>query len=205
MKRFSHKCKLCRASGEKLVLKADRCTTKCPIDKKGAIPPGQHGIKRRRKISDYGIRLKEKQKLKKIFYLTEKQMKSYFSDAKKIQGATGETMLQGIETRLDNLVFRLGFAPSRRLSKQLIGHKHIMIDGKVVNIPSYHVKPGQIINLSDKAVKIPLIKKTLENKEFKIPSWLERKAAVGKLVCVPKRADMDLNINEQLIVEHYSK
>lgn len=206
IKNFSKKCRLCRSSGEKLFLKGERCfSVKCPIDRKGAVPPGQHGAKRKRKSSDFGIRLREKQKLKRVYGLSERQMKKYFTQARKVKGSTGEMILQLLESRLDNLVYRFGFSPSRRLAKQLVGHKHIFVDGKIVNIPSCLVKPSQVISLDSKALAMVGVKAMLEKKEFSLPAWLERKAAVGKFSRFPKREEMDVNINEQLIVEHYSR
>lgn len=205
IKEYAKKCRICRAAGEKLFLKGERCFTKCPIDKKGAVPPGQHGAKRKRKPSDYGIRLMEKQKLKRIYGLGEKQMKGYFDKARKLKGATGEIILQILESRLDNLVYRLGFASSRRLAKQIVDHGHVTVDGKVTNIPSYRVKPGQVIALDPKTMNILAVKSMVENKEYSLPSWLERKAIVGKISRLPKREDLDININEQFVVEYYSR
>ncbi len=200
------KCRLCRSSGEKLFLKGERCfSVKCPIDRKGAVPPGQHGAKRKRKSSDYGIRLAEKQKLKRIYGLTERQMKKYFTQARKIKASTGEVILQLLESRLDNLVYRFGFSPSRRLARQLVDHKHILVDGKVVNIPSLIVKPTTVISLDTKASSMTSVKTSLEKKEVTLPVWLERKAIVGKFSRLPKREEIDSNVNEQLIVEYYSR
>lgn len=204
-KLFERKCRLCRSAGKKLFLKGTRCFTKCPIDKKGAVPPGQHGAKRKRKISDYGIRLKETQKLKRVYGISENQLSKYFKDARKVKGATGETLLQILESRLDNLVFRLGFCPSRRFARQLVSHKHILVDGKPVNIASFRVKPVNVINLDAKALSLIGVKAKLEEKDFKLPEWLERKAAVGKLSRFPKRAELDTDVDEQLIVEYYSR
>lgn len=206
MKSHSEKCKLCRSAGEKLFLKGERCfSVKCPIDRKGAIPPGQHGAKRKRKSSDYGIRLVEKQKLKRIYGLSERQMKNYFTQARKVKGSTGEMILQLLESRLDNLVYRFGFAPSRRFAKQLVSHKHILVDGKVVNVLSYLIKPSQVVSLDAKALAMSSVKTMLGKKDYVLPSWLEKKAAVGKFSRFPRREEMDININEQLIVEHYSR
>lgn len=204
-KLFERKCRLCRASGKKLFLKGTRCFTKCPIDKKGAVPPGQHGAKRKRKVSDYGIRLKETQKLKRVYGISESQLSKYFRDARKVKGATGETLLQILESRLDNLVFRLGFGPSRRFARQLVSHKHVLVDGKVINIPSFRVKPMGIISLNTKALSLIGVKTKLEEKDFKLPEWLERKAAVGKFSRLPKRTELDTDVDEQLVVEYYSR
>lgn len=205
IKDFSKKCKLCRAAGEKLFLKGERCFSKCPIDRKGAVPPGQHGAKRVRKPSDFGVRLKEKQKLKHLYGLSERQMKRYFSQARRVKGSTGEKILQILESRLDNLIYRLGLSPSRRLAKQMVDHKHVLVDGRVVNIPSYLVKPGQVVSLGSKASTMLAVKSMLEKKEFSLPSWLERKAVVGKFSRLPKREEIDTSVNEQLVVEYYSR
>jgi len=202
---MSEKCRLCRASGGKLFLKGERCFTKCPIDRRGAVPPGQHGAKRHQKPSDYGLRLAEKQKLKRSYNVLEKELKKYFLEARKVPGATGEALMQILETRLDNLVYRLGFATSRRFARQLVSHKHILLEGQKVNVPSVRVKPGQVVALTEEALKIPEVKKALEKKDFKVPNWLERKAAVGKLVRLPKREEIESPVNEQLIVEYYSR
>jgi len=206
IKGYSKKCRLCRAAGEKLFLKGDRCVSgKCPIDRRGAVAPGQHGLKRKRKLSDYGVRLAEKQKLKRSYGLMEGQLKKYFEEARKVREATGEALLQIIESRLDNLVYRLGFAPSRRLARQLVDHKHVLVDGKEVNIPSFRVKPGQVISLDSAAMNIPEVKKSLEKKDFTVPQWLERKGAAGKLIRLPKREEVESNIAEQLVVEFYAR
>lgn len=205
-KGYSRKCRLCRGSGEKLFLKGERCfSSLCPIDKRGVVPPGQHGAKGRRKISDYRVRLQEKQKLKRLYGVDERQMKRYSAEARRARSATGERILQILESRLDNLVYRLGFAPSRRLAHQLVGHRHILVDGKIVNIPSYRAKAGQVINLDSKSLGMALVKSMLEKKEYTLPAWLERKAAVGRLVRLPKREEIDTDVNEQLIVEYYSR
>jgi len=206
IKEYSKKCRLCRAAGNKLFLKGQRCFTKCPIDRRGAVPPGQHGAKRKRRLSDFGVRLREKQKLKRIYQISETSLKKYFQEARKLKGAaTGEAILQTLESRLDNLVYRLGFTPSRRSSRQLIDHKHVLVNGKVVNIPSFRVKPDSVISLETKALNIAEIKVALEKKDLVLPSWVEKKGPVGRLVRLPKREEIETDINEQLIVEHYSR
>lgn len=206
IKNYSEKCKLCRAAGEKLFLKGERCPSpKCPINRRGAVLPGQHGARGRRKSSDYGVRLREKQKLKRIYGLTERQMKKYFTEARKLKGSTGEIIFQILESRLDNLIYRLGFSASRRLARQLVSHRHILVDGKVVNIPSYRVSAGQVMSLGAKAISIPIVKSFLGRKDATIPGFLERKAAVGKLSRLPKRDEIDSDVNEQLVVEYYSR
>jgi small subunit ribosomal protein S4 len=202
------KCRLCRAAGTKLFLKAERCySPKCPLERKGAVPPGQHGQKKKGgvRLSKYGEQLAEKQKLKRIYGVLEKQFRRYFSQALKAKGETGKTLLQLLERRLDNVVYRLGFAPSRSVARQLVRHGHVLVNNKRVNIPSYQVRPGEIISLAPKALKMEVVSKALEEKERKIPSWLQRKAAVGKINRLPERGDIDFDINEDLIVEFYSR
>ena len=174
------------------------------LEKKGAVPPGQHGIGRRRRISEYGVQLREKQKAKRIFGLLEKQFKRYFEQASKVKGATGLALLQVLETRLDNVVYRLGFAKSRDGARQLVSHGHIKVDDKKVAIPSYQVGINQTIAISDKLRDNTQIKKTLEEAGT-LPEWLERHATIGKVLRFPKREEMDQSINEQLIVEYYSR
>jgi len=202
------KCRLCRAAGTKLFLKGERCySPKCPLEKKGAVPPGQHGQKKkgRVRLSKYGEQLAEKQKLKRIYGILEKQFRRYFQEALKAREETGKTLLHLLERRLDNVIYRLGFAPSRSVARQLVRHGHILVNNKKVNIPSYQVKPGEIISLTPKALKMEVVSKSLEEKERKIPSWLQRKAAVGKIDRLPERNEINFDINEGLIVEFYSR
>jgi small subunit ribosomal protein S4 len=201
------KCRLCRREGMKLFLKGDRCLSqKCPIEKKGAVPPGTHGLgRRRRRPSEYGAQLREKQKAKRLYGVREKQFKKYFDRARKEKQATGEALFQILEFRLDNVVYRLGLAPSRTAARQLISHGHIQVGGKKVDIPSYEVKLGETIGLSPQGAKIGLVKDYLERKDIKIPVWLERKATVGKVKRLPKRDEIEANVNEQAIVEFYSR
>lgn len=174
------------------------------IERKGAIPPGQHGLGRRRRISEYGLQLREKQKIKRIFGVMERQFKRYFEKASKIKGSTGFTLLQSLETRLDNIVYKLGFAESRAGARQLVSHGHIKINNSKVSIPSYHVKVGQTIALSEKLLDNTQIKKSLEQ-QTTLPEWLERQATAGKVLRMPTREEMEQSINEQLIVEYYSR
>lgn len=174
------------------------------MEKKGAIPPGQHGIGRRRRISDYGIQLREKQKAKRIFGILEKQFKKYFVQASKVKGATGLALLQTLETRLDNAVYRLGFAKSRNGARQLVSHGHIKVDGKKASIPSFRIKQDQTIEISSQMRDNTQVKKSLEESST-LPEWLERKATVGKVLRIPSREEMEQSIDEQLIVEYYSR
>lgn len=200
------KCRLCRREGVKLFLKGERCySPKCPIERKGAVVPGQHGQKRRARLSDFSRQLREKQKTKRLYGILEKQFKSYFKKASKDKVATGEKLLQFLESRLDNVVYRLSFVPSRSVARQLVAHGHILVDGRKVDIPSYQLKPGQIVTLTPKGLKMNQVEKSLAEKDRKIPAWLERKAAAGKIVRLPKRDEMDIDIDEHLIVEFYSR
>lgn len=175
------------------------------MERKGAVPPGQHGIsKRRRRVSEYGVQLREKQKAKRMFGLLEKQFRKYYEVASRVKGATGQVLLELLETRLDNVVFKLGFSSSRYGARQIVSHGHILVDGKKVNIPSYKVKPGQTIALSDKLRDNTQVKRNLEQDQA-LPEWLERKATVGKVLRKPQREDMEQSVNERLIVEFYSR
>lgn len=201
-------CKLCRREGEKLFLKGHRCyTTKCAFEKRG-FAPGQHGQSRRFKVSNYGMQLREKQKVRRTYGILEKQFRNYFKTADSKVGVTGEILLQLLETRFDNIVYRLGFAPSRKSARQLVKHCHFTVDGKSVNIPSYQIKPGNVIKVRDKSKTLDLIHESI--KEFGQTDqlgWLRlNKAALeGELLELPKRQDIPVSANEQLIVELYSK
>lgn len=174
------------------------------IEKKGFIPPGQHGLGRRRRPSEYGLQLREKQKAKRIFGILEKQFKKYFDAASKVKGATGLSLLQTLETRLDNVVYRFSFAKSRAGARQMITHGHIKVNGKKVNIPSFQVAPTSTIEISSQMRDNTQVKKSLEEGST-LPEWLERKATIGKVLRIPKREEMEQSIDEQLIVEFYSR
>ena len=195
------KHRLCRAEGMAL------CgSPKCPVLRKNAGPPGQHGQKGRRRLSEYGIQLREKQKVKRMYGVLERQFNKYFKMASSKKAATGEVLLQILETRLDNVIYRLGLAQSRPQARQLVSHGHVLVNDKTVTIPSYNVKIGDIVSLSAKTANLPFIKKLAEEKkEEKIPSWLSKKATVGKVQSRPKREDLEADINEKLIVEYYSR
>ncbi|OGG11850.1 30S ribosomal protein S4 [Candidatus Gottesmanbacteria bacterium RBG_13_45_10] len=167
--------------------------------------PGQHGVKGKRKLSDFGVQLREKQKVKRLYGVMERQFRKTFEQAKKWKGNTGEKLLEFMERRLDNVVYRAGFSPTRGLARQLVSHGHVLLDGKRVNIPSYRVEKDMVISLGTKGLEIPAVKKMLEDKALKTPEWLERKGPVGKIVRMPERTDITDDINEQLIVEHYSR
>jgi len=169
------------------------------------VPPGVHGPKGLGKSSQYGRQLREKQKVKRIYGVLEKQFGRYVDEAFKSKGNTGEALLVSLEKRLDNVVYRLGFAPSRPSARQLVSHRHVLVNGKKVNIPSFSLKVGDTVSLDSKASSIPEIKKAIEQKDFKIPSWLEKKALVGRVSALPKREEINEPITEQDIVEFYSR
>ncbi len=201
-------CKLCRREGEKLFLKGSRCLSdKCAIERR-QFPPGQHGNNRRRKISPYGIQLREKQKIRRIYGILEKQFRNYFKKADRKTGVTGEILLQLLEVRLDNVVYRLGFASSRKGARQLVRHRHVLVNGRIVDIPSYSIKPGEIIKVKEKSKNLDVIHAALKEvgRGDDYP-WirLNKAALEGELLEVPKRIDIPLTVNEQLVVELYSK
>ena len=169
------------------------------------VPPGVHGPKGTRGGSQYGKQLREKQKVKRLYGLMEAQMRKYVNEAFKSKGNTGEALLVNLERRLDNIIYRLGFAPSRPAARQLVGHKHVLVNGKKVNIPSYKVVIGDTVSIDSKSTAIPEVKKAMELKDYNVPEWLERKAAVGKIVRLPKREDITEPVSEQDIVEFYSR
>ncbi len=203
-------CRLCRAEGVKLYLKGERCNSdKCPITKKKGLP-GKGPRARIRKRSDYGLQLREKQKVKRIYGMLEKQFKIFFLKAERMRGITGENLIQLLERRLDNIVYRMHFASSRNMARQLVSHGHIMVNGKKVNIPSYLVKENDEIEVRDKSKKLLVIKESLkEYSRSGVVPWLEvdPDRLWGKVKMIPRRSDVtDLaDINEQLIVELYSK
>ncbi|PYV40471.1 MAG: 30S ribosomal protein S4 [Acidobacteria bacterium] len=201
-------CRLCRREGMKLFLKGDRCfKDSCAIEKRN-FAPGQHGKDRKSKVIGYGLQLREKQKVKRIYGLLEGQFRNYFEKAERRKGVTGDTLLQMLERRLDNIVYRLGFATSRAQSRQLIGHGHVRVNSLKVNIPSFQVKAGDVISIREKSQKNPLIVNSVEMVGSRgIPSWLELDGSKfsGKVLTLPKREDINLPVQERLIVELYSK
>ena len=200
-------CRLCRREGIELYLKGDRCfTDKCAIKRRG-YPPGQHG-QRRPKHSDYGVQLREKQKAKRIYGILEKQFRTYFEKADRMKGKTGDNLLILLERRLDNVVYKLGFTQTRRESRQVVRHGHFLVNGRKVNIPSFLVKAGDVVELREKSRKIPSVNEALDAVVRKgIPAWLEldRGNFRGSVKAIPSRADIQEPIQEQLIVELYSK
>lgn len=171
------------------------------------VPPGQHGQRRRRgrRTSEFGTQLLEKQKVKFIYGVLERQFQRYMEKAQQNPQATGEELLRLLETRLDNVIFRLGFAPTRPMARQLISHRHILVNGKRVDIPSYHVRVNDLITLDNVATEIPDVQKLLVKKDLDIPGWMQKKATTGKISRLPERTDIDASVNEQLIVEFYSR
>ena len=200
-------CRLCRREGQKLFLKGDRCyTQKCAMECR-AFAPGMHG-QSRSKTSEYGQQLREKQKAKRYYGLLESQFRSYFEMAERRPGQTGENLLSILESRLDNVVYRLGFAMSRAEARQLVSHGHFTVNGRKVNIPSYLVKPGMVISLKDSSKSLEKIKANVEANAFRqAPKWLDYDTnnLVAKVTAAPAREDIDLPIEEHLIVELYSK
>ncbi|NLM73538.1 MAG: 30S ribosomal protein S4 [Clostridiaceae bacterium] len=200
-------CKLCRREGQKLFLKGERCySNKCAIARR-PYAPGQHGAQKK-KLSGYGLQLREKQKAKRFYGILESQFRKYFEMANRKKGITGEILLQLLESRLDNVVYRMGFATTRAEARQLVTHAHFVVNGKKVNIPSYLVKVGDEIAVSEKGRKSPRFKEILDITGSKVvPKWLEvdQENLKGKVVALPEREDIDLNVQETLIVELYSK
>ncbi len=200
-------CKLCRRERQKLFLKGQKCyTEKCPIETRN-YPPGEHGQGRRSKVSEYGIQLREKQKIKRSYGLLETQFKIYFEKANKQKGITGENLIQLLERRFDNVVFRLGFASSRKQARQLIRHRHFLINDRLVDIPSYLMTEGDIIKVKEKSKKLDAIHNSLKRIKDSTYGWLstDKAALSGTFLQVPERSEVPLNANEQLVVELYSK
>lgn len=200
-------CKLCRREGEKLFLKGSRCITeKCAFEKR-AYAPGQHGHNTRRKISEYGLQLREKQKVRRIYGVLERQFRNYFEKADRKKGITGENLLQLLECRLDNIVYRLGFAPSRKAARQLVRHRHFQVNGRIVDVPSYNVRPSDVIKVKDKSKSLDIVHMALKESRGEEISWLRlNKASLeGELLEIPKRDEIMVPAQEQLIVELYSK
>jgi small subunit ribosomal protein S4 len=201
-------CRLCRREGMKLFLKGSKCfSDKCPIEKRN-FAPGQHGKDRKAKVVGYGLQLREKQKAKRIYFTQEGQFRNYYENAVRAKGVTGERLLQQLERRLDNVIYRMGFAQSRRQARQLVRHGHVAVNNRKVNIPSYQVSVGEEIAIRENSKKLTVLELA---KEFAShgtqPTWLEvdRENYKGRVLNLPKREDIQLPVNEQLIVELYSK
>jgi small subunit ribosomal protein S4 len=201
-------CRLCRREGMKLFLKGAKCfSDKCPVEKRN-FAPGQHGKDRKAKVVGYGLQLREKQKTKRIYFTQEGQFRNYFEKAVRAKGVTGEKLLQQLERRLDNVVYRLGFGMSRRQARQLVRHGHVQVDGRKVNIPSYQLSVGEEIAIRQGSKKLSLLELAKEFASHQpSPTWLEidRDNYKGRIVSLPKREEIQLPVNEQLIVELYSK
>jgi SSU ribosomal protein S4P len=204
-------CRLCRREGVKLFLKGNRCyKPSCAIEKRGTYPPGQHGRELKRgKLTGYGEQLREKQKVKRIYGIMERQFKNYFEKASRQRGIVGENLLILLERRLDNVVYRIGFATSRAHARQLVNHGHVLVNGKKVNIPSFQVKVGDVISIKSKSASNMYILQSFETAVGRgRPSWIEvddKNALSARIVSLPRREDITQQINEQMIVELYSK
>jgi small subunit ribosomal protein S4 len=201
-------CKLCRRERQKLFLKGTKCfTEKCPIERKN-YPPGQHALSRRAKLSDYSVQLREKQKVKRTYGVQETQFRNYFDFASRQKGRTGENLVKLLERRLDNIVYRVGLAPSRKSARQLILHNHLRINGKPVNIPSYLLKAGDMVQVKDKSKQLKVFHESMKRiKDDMMPAWLQvdKAGLKGTMLAIPERIDIPFTANEQLIVELYSK
>src|SRR3954467_10790548 len=201
-------CRLCRREGMKLFLKGQKCfTEKCPIEKRN-FAPGQHGKDRKAKIVGYGLQLREKQKTKRIYFTLEKQFRNYFEKAARSKGVTGEQLLQQLERRLDNVVYRLGFAVARRQARQLVRHGHIEVNGRKVNIPSFQVSIGDTVMVRERSRKLVIVEQAKEIASHQsVPTWIsaDRDNFTAKILSLPKREEIQMPVNEQLIVELYSK
>jgi len=201
-------CRLCRREGTKLFLKGTKCMSdRCALEKRN-FPPGQHGKDRKAKIVGYGLQLHEKQKAKRMYFTLEGQFREYYEKASRAPGVTGEILLQQLERRLDNVAFRLGFAISRRQARQVVRHGHVQVNGRKVNIPSYQLKVGDEIAIRDGAKKLVIVEAATQYAaQSPVPVWLEAnfENMSGRVLALPKRKDINLPINEQLIVELYSK
>jgi small subunit ribosomal protein S4 len=202
------KCKQCRREGVKLFLKGDRCLTlKCAIERRN-YPPGVHGMNMRRKVSDYGVQLREKQKARRMYGVLERQFRGYYQRAARMKGVTGENLLRMLEMRLDNLVYRMGLAGSRSQARQLILHRHFAVNGNTVTVPSYQCRPGDKIELRQKSKELDVVKAAVESRDTSsMVSWLnvDKSGLTGSVLSSPTREEIPVPLNEQLIVELYSK
>lgn len=201
-------CRLCRREGVKLYLKGDKCySRKCPVERR-AYPPGQHGQGMQRKLSDYGVQLREKQKMRRIYGVRERQFRNYIAEAVRRTGVTGENLLQLLEMRLDNVIYRLGLASSRAQARQFVNHGHVQVNGRRVDIASCQVRPGDVVSVAEDARRIPPLVAALESAGGRpLPSWLEfdTNQMTGKIVSTPVRDEIDTDVQESLIVEFYSR
>jgi small subunit ribosomal protein S4 len=199
-------CKLCRREGVKLMLRGERCVSeKCAMERR-PFPPGIRTTKRRRTSTEYNTQLREKQKIRRMYGVLERQFERYFASASRAEGVTGERLLQILELRLDNIVYRLGFAPSRNCARQLVTHGHFTVNGKKVTLPAYQVKAGDVVAVREGSTTIQAIHSALKNARD-IPDWLsvDKVKLEGTVMRVPDRASMPVNVQERLVVEHYSR
>jgi small subunit ribosomal protein S4 len=200
-------CRLCRREGTKLYLKGARCyTKKCAVERRPS-PPGQHGV-RRRKVSEYGVQLREKQKVRRVYSVLERQFHAYFEEAESRPGVTGENLLRLLETRLDNVVFRLGFATSRAQARQLVSHRHFLVNGRPSTIPSHQLRPGDRVEVRERSRSATPFKDARETlRTATVPEWLsvEPDKLAGSVTALPRRDQMPLELNEHLVVEYYSR
>ncbi len=204
------RCRQCRREGEKLFLKGEKCISHCTLDKeKRRKPPGQHGSNViQKKLTEYGVQLREKQKLRRIYRVLERPFRNYLTEATRRGGVTGENLLQLLEMRLDNTIYRLGLASSRALARQLVSHRFFTVNGRRVNIPSYQVHPGDVIAIHPSKSQTDVIKVARQKSHTRgLPEWLnyDNREMVGKVVAVPNRGQIDTNVQEQLIIEFYSR
>lgn len=201
-------CKLCRREGEKLFLKGSRCiTVKCSFERK-SYAPGQHGVSQRTKLSNYGVQLREKQKVRRIYGILERQFHNYYQKADRLKGVTGENLLKLLESRLDNTVYRLGFAQSRIQARQLVKHRHFMVNNSLVDIPSYLLRPGDIVSVRDKSKKLTVFHESMRRiRDEDMYTWLrlEKATLEGTFLEWPNREDIPIQVQENLIIELYSK
>jgi len=205
---LNSKCRLCRAEGQKLYLKGDRCySAKCPLEKKGAVKPGMHGIKRSKKPTDYGIQLRAKQKAKRLYGIQETQFKNYYQKAKKMTGLLGDNLMILVERRLDNALYLGGLAQSRTQAKQFISHQHVFVNGQKLNISSYSVKVGDEITLDKKILQKYADFLPVNSKDFKSPAWIEssNKKYSAKITSLPSIEDINSGVEINLIIEYYSR
>jgi len=202
------KCRLCRREGTKLYIKGERClSSKCPLEKKGAVAPGMHGLKNTKKPTDYGIQLRAKQKAKRIYGVQETQFHNYYDKSKKLKGLVGDNLMILLERRLDNVVYSAGLAPSRSAAKQLVSHRHIIVNDKVLNVSSAEINVGDVISLNSKNTKKYQENLPLSEKDFKSPSWLDvkKQTYTAKVISLPIREEINNGIDVNLIVEYYSR
>jgi small subunit ribosomal protein S4 len=201
-------CRLCRREGVKLFLKGSKCVTNCTFDKRSGVIPGQHGLARRRKASDYGIQLRAKQRARRLYGVLEAQFRHYFERAESSEGVTGTVLLQQLERRLDNVVYRLGFAASRREARQLVSHRHFQVNGRTLNIASAQLRPGDRVDVRERSRKLLPIEAAQQLVQARtVPDWLSVDATKlsGSVLRLPERNEMESAVDEQLIVEYYSR